>query len=87
MTAYIRQLAPLSIQGEMLGYNQSFCFLGNVVGPVLGGVLSGYFGISFVFYFGAILFIGGISILIYALKAEKLTNLKQQHTLEKVKSL
>ncbi len=84
MTAYIRQLAPLSIQGEMLGYNQSFRFLGNVAGPVLGGVLSGYFGISFVFYFGAVLFIAGIAILFYSLKADKLTKIEEEHTLGKV---
>lgn len=50
MTAYIRQVAPLSIQGEVLGYNVSFRFLGNVIGPVMGGVVSGYFGISSVFF-------------------------------------
>lgn len=87
MTAYIRQLAPLSIQGEMLGYNQSFRFLGNVVGPVLGGVVAGFLGISAVFYFGAILFIGGILVLLYSLKADQLTNATNEHTLKKAKSM
>ncbi|QOR69007.1 MFS transporter [Cytobacillus suaedae] len=50
MTAYIRQVAPLSIQGEVMGYNVSFRFLGNVIGPVMGGMISGYFGISSVFF-------------------------------------
>ncbi len=50
MTAYIRQVAPLSIQGEVMGYNVSFRFLGNVIGPVMGGIVSGYFGISSVFF-------------------------------------
>ncbi|MCP8617342.1 MFS transporter [Salirhabdus salicampi] len=49
-TAYIRQVAPISIQGEVLGYNNSLRFLGNIIGPALGGLLSGYFGISSVFY-------------------------------------
>lgn len=48
--AYIRQEAPLSMQGEVLGYNTSLRFLGNIIGPALGGVLSGYFGFSSVFY-------------------------------------
>lgn len=48
--AYIRQVAPISMQGEVLGYNTSLRFLGNVIGPALGGVLSGIFGISSVFY-------------------------------------
>ena len=47
--AYIRQVAPISIQGEVLGYNTSLRFLGNVIGPVLGGVIAGFYGISFVF--------------------------------------
>src|SRR5699024_10331826 len=48
--AYIRQNAPLSMQGEVLGYNTSLRFLGNIIGPALGGVLAGYFGISSVFF-------------------------------------
>ncbi|MDG5787524.1 MFS transporter [Evansella sp. AB-P1] len=54
VTAYIRQAVPLSVQGEILGYNQSFRFLGNVVGPVIGGLISSLWSISFVFYFSAI---------------------------------
>lgn len=85
MTAYIRQLAPLSVQGEILGYNQSFRFLGNVIGPVLGGLLSGYFGISFVFYFASSLFFVGLGILWFALKAEEVTVKADTHILKKVR--
>jgi MFS family permease len=48
--AYIRQNAPLSMQGEVLGYNTSLRFLGNIIGPALGGILAGLFGISSVFF-------------------------------------
>lgn len=48
--AYIRQNAPLSMQGEVLGYNTSLRFLGNIIGPALGGMLAGFFGISSVFF-------------------------------------
>ncbi|GGB37965.1 MFS transporter [Lentibacillus populi] len=48
--AYIRQEAPLSIQGEVLGYNTSLRFAGNIVGPALGGMLAGFFGFSGVFF-------------------------------------
>lgn len=48
--AYIRQVAPLSMQGEVLGYNTSLRFLGNVIGPALGGMLAGFFGFSAVFF-------------------------------------
>lgn len=48
--AYIRQNAPLSMQGEVLGYSTSLRFLGNIIGPALGGMLAGFFGISSVFF-------------------------------------
>src|SRR5699024_10523954 len=48
--AYIRQEAPISMQGEVLGYNTSLRFLGNIIGPALGGALAGFLGISSVFF-------------------------------------
>ncbi len=53
--AYIRQTAPNSIQGEILGYNTSLRFLGNIIGPLLGGILAGMYGFSSVFFFTSIL--------------------------------
>ncbi len=47
--AYIRQEAPIAMQGEVLGYNTSLRFLGNVIGPMMGGMISAYFGFSAVF--------------------------------------
>lgn len=63
--AYIRQEAPLSMQGEVLGYNTSLRFLGNVIGPVLGGMLAGFFGFSSVFIVtSALLIISGVIMLV-----------------------
>ncbi len=59
ITAYIRHIVPYSIQGEVLGYNTSFRFLGNVIGPVIGGFLAGIYGISSVFIITSGLFIFG----------------------------
>ncbi|CQR46039.1 Tetracycline resistance protein, class B [Paraliobacillus sp. PM-2] len=47
--AYIRQEAPIAMQGEVLGYNTSIRFFGNIIGPVLGGTLAGGFGYTAVF--------------------------------------
>lgn len=47
--AYIRQEAPVAMQGEVLGYNTSLRFLGNIIGPFLGGFLSGFYGFTSVF--------------------------------------
>lgn len=56
-TALVRRESPIEIQGEMLGYNTSFRFFGNVVGPMFGGLVSGFIGISSVFYVTGALFL------------------------------
>ncbi|UYO12580.1 multidrug efflux MFS transporter [Bacillus subtilis] len=63
ITAAIRVQAPGSIQGEVLGYNVSFRFLGNVLGPLLGGIISSHFAISATFYVTAFLFFAGACML------------------------
>ncbi|MED3551263.1 MFS transporter [Cytobacillus praedii] len=55
--AYIRQEAPIAMQGEVLGYNTSLRFFGNIIGPVMGGLLSGYFGFTAVFISTSVLLI------------------------------
>ncbi|ELK44553.1 MFS transporter [Halobacillus sp. ACCC02827] len=49
-TAYIRQEAPVAMQGEVLGYNTSLRFLGNIIGPAMGGMIAGAYGFSMVFF-------------------------------------
>ncbi|MBY0098047.1 MFS transporter [Mesobacillus maritimus] len=59
--AYIRQEAPIEMQGEVLGYNTSLRFLGNIIGPLIGGFLSGWFGISSIFFItSSLLLISGL---------------------------
>ncbi|GAB4074891.1 multidrug efflux MFS transporter [Barrientosiimonas marina] len=63
--AYLRQEAPLSMQGEVLGYNTSLRFLGNLIGPAFGGMLSGFFGFSAVFFVtSALLVASGVIMLL-----------------------
>jgi MFS transporter, DHA1 family, multidrug resistance protein len=63
--AYIRQEAPIAMQGEVLGYNTSLRFLGNIIGPMLGGFISGYLGFSAVFIStSALLIISGFILFI-----------------------
>ncbi|WP_040206149.1 MFS transporter [Neobacillus jeddahensis] len=62
--AYIRQEAPIAMQGEVLGYNTSLRFFGNIIGPMLGGFISGYLGFSAVFIStSALLILSGIILL------------------------
>jgi MFS family permease len=67
MTAYIRTAAPLSMQGEVLGYNVSFRFLGNVIGPAMGGIISGFYGITTVFYITSFIFLCSGILLLYTI--------------------
>jgi MFS transporter, DHA1 family, multidrug resistance protein len=53
--AYIRQEAPISMQGEVLGYNTSLRFLGNLIGPMMGGMVAGSFGFTAVFMITSVL--------------------------------
>lgn len=53
--AYIRQEVPIAMQGEVMGYETSLRFLGNIIGPALGGVIAGNFGFSIVFFSTSIL--------------------------------
>ncbi len=62
--AFIRQEAPIAIQGEVLGYNTSLQFLGNLIGPAMGGMISGFFGFSSVFLTTSLLLIIGGCILL-----------------------
>ena len=65
-TALVRREAPIQIQGEVMGYNSSFRFLGNIIGPIFGGIISGFIGISSVFIVTASLFLVGFAFLYYA---------------------
>ncbi|MFN2744059.1 MULTISPECIES: MFS transporter [Bacillus] len=76
ITASIRVQTPGDIQGEVLGYNVSFRFLGNVIGPVLGGMLSSGFGISSAFYATAVLFFSGACLLLFQRSQQKKSEAK-----------
>jgi MFS transporter, DHA1 family, multidrug resistance protein len=65
--AYIRQEAPLTMQGEVLGYNTSLRFLGNIIGPAMGGMISASFGFSAVFVITSGLLILSAVILLVAM--------------------
>ncbi|MFC5603563.1 MFS transporter [Sporosarcina koreensis] len=65
-TALVRREAPVNIQGEVMGYNTSFRFLGNIIGPMFGGIVSGFIGISSVFILTGALFLLGFGFLYYA---------------------
>lgn len=67
-TALVRREAPHQIQGEIMGYNTSFRFLGNIIGPMIGGIISGFIGISSVFIITASLFLVGFALFFSAIQ-------------------
>ncbi|MDN7243615.1 MFS transporter [Planococcus sp. N028] len=67
-TALMRREAPIEIQGEIMGYNTSFRFLGNIIGPMFGGIVSGFVGIPAVFIVTGLLFIISFGFLKFTLK-------------------
>ncbi|MGI2329269.1 MFS transporter [Planococcus sp. YIM B11945] len=67
-TALMRREAPIEIQGEIMGYNTSFRFLGNIIGPMFGGIVSGFIGIPSVFIVTGVLFVISYAFLTYTLK-------------------
>lgn len=71
VTAYIRLSAPGQMQGEMLGYNQSARFLGNVIGPILGGTMAGFVGMSNVFVFTSFMFVVAFVLLWLSLRSDR----------------
>ncbi|GEO26636.1 MFS transporter [Alicyclobacillus acidoterrestris] len=46
----VRKLAPVNIQATAFGWNSSSMFLGNLVGPLVGGSVAAAYGIRSVFY-------------------------------------
>jgi DHA1 family multidrug resistance protein-like MFS transporter len=50
LNVLVKKLAPRHIQAQAFGYNSSAMFLGNMIGPLLGGVIAAMYNIRFVFY-------------------------------------
>lgn len=68
--AYIRDRAPIEMQGEVLGYNTSLRFLGNMIGPALGGFVASFYGFSGVFFVtsGLLLAAGVVTLITFTRK-------------------
>ena len=49
VNSLLKKRVPNSILGKAYGYNQTFQYMGGVVGPILGGFVAGKFGLPVVF--------------------------------------
>lgn len=55
VNALIRKYTPDGMESRAYGFNSSFLSLGNMIGPVVGGFLSGFIGIRGIFYIASAL--------------------------------
>lgn len=58
VNALIRKYTPDGMESRSYAFNTSFLSLGNVLGPILGGVLAGMIGIRGIFLFAFVLLVG-----------------------------
>jgi MFS transporter, DHA1 family, multidrug resistance protein len=58
VNALLRKFTPDGMESRAFGFNGSFLALGNVLGPLVGGALSGAIGIRGIFIFACILLLG-----------------------------
>ncbi|WP_027415163.1 MFS transporter [Aneurinibacillus terranovensis] len=57
VNALIQQYAPAGMESRTFGYSNSALFLGNLLGPVIGGILSGTIGLNSMFLLAGTLFL------------------------------
>lgn len=57
VNALIRKYTPDGMESRSYSFNSSFLSLGNMIGPVVGGALSGFIGIRGIFYIASALLV------------------------------
>jgi DHA1 family multidrug resistance protein-like MFS transporter len=55
VNSLIRKYTPDGMEGRAFGFNTSALSLGNLLGPVIGGIMSGWIGIEGIFGVAAVL--------------------------------
>ena len=68
--ALLLVLFPPSQRGKVLGINVSGVYIGNAIGPSLGGIITHHFGWRFVFFATATLALGALSLALLLIKQE-----------------
>jgi len=59
VTALIRHSVPDNVTGGVLGYSQSAQYMGQILGPLMGGFAGAHFGMRSVFFATSVLMLGG----------------------------
>jgi MFS family permease len=69
ITALIRHSVPDRVSGAVLGYSQSAQYLGQITGPLVGGVVGSHLGMPAVFLATAVLMMAGAGLNLYVFRA------------------
>ena len=75
--AIVTSVFPASLRGRALGINVAFVYSGLAVGPVVGGILTEFFGWRSIFYANVVI---GIFIFIAGLKCLKINEITEKKT-------
>ena len=71
--SYVSMQADRSVQGKVLGINQSFSALGGIFGPTLGGCIA-LISSNYVYLFTSLLVLAALGILIFSQKETSIEN-------------
>lgn len=65
LMALVRKLAPERVQATAFGWNSSALFLGNLIGPLIGGGVAAAYGVRSVFYVTMFLLIANAVVVLF----------------------
>ncbi|HEY9855370.1 MAG TPA: MFS transporter [Stenomitos sp.] len=73
MGARLRELVPEEVSGRFFGYQQSAQYVGNISGPLMGGVLAAHAGIPAVFLTtGGLLLVNALGVVAFEARSRRL---------------
>lgn len=66
ISTLLKKTAPPDIFGRIFGYNQAMTYLGLVLGPMLGSLVSAHFGFSHIFFITAAILFGNLLLTVFS---------------------
>jgi DHA1 family multidrug resistance protein-like MFS transporter len=80
INALIRQHAPEGMESRTYGYSNSAMFIGNMMGPIIGGLITGWFDKASVFIFASMLLFMNFFLVRFQILGKVNSNLKAKHS-------
>lgn len=80
INALIKQYAPEGMESRTYGYSNSAIFIGNMLGPIVGGLITGWFDKASVFIFASLLLFMNFFLVRFHILGKVNSNLKAKHS-------